>query len=148
MQVFIWLGLCLVVVIAWGILGIFEKLATDHLRPAVALVWVAIGFMLLQAFAVPTSFWRYPTSSLAWALANGVLCAFGFLALLSAMRHGGRVSIVEPLSALYPALVAFLAPQLFGERATLQRSLGVACALAAVLFLTADSKAGQESTRK
>jgi len=100
MQVFIWLGLCLVVVIAWGILGIFEKLATDHLRPAVALVWVAIGFMLLQAFAVPTSFWRYPTSSLAWALANGVLCAFGFLALLSAMRHGGRVSIVEPLSAL------------------------------------------------
>src|SRR5215475_2628680 len=145
MQFFIWLGLCLIVVIAWGVLGLFEKLATDHLPPAAALVWVAIGFMLLQAVAFPHGFWRYPTSSLLWALANGVLCAFGFLALLSAMRHGGKVSIVEPLSALYPVLVAFLAPRLFGEQPTLPRILGVVCAFAAVLFLTTSPKQNQES---
>jgi bacterial/archaeal transporter family protein len=143
MQFFLWLALCLVVVIAWGVLGLFEKLATDHLPPAAALVWVALGFMLLQGVAFPHAFWRYPTPSLMLALANGVLCAFGFLALLSAMRHGGKVSIVEPLSALYPVLVACLAPHLFGEQPTLRRSLGVACAFAAVLFLTANPKEQQ-----
>lgn len=143
MQFLLWLGLCLIVVVAWGVLGLFEKLATDYLPPAAALVWVAIGFMLLQAVAFPHAFWIYPTSSLLWALANGVLCAFGFLALLSAMRHGGKVSIVEPLSALYPVLVALLAPHLFGEQPTLRRSLGVACAFAAVVFLTADPKESQ-----
>ncbi|HWY69809.1 MAG TPA: EamA family transporter [Terriglobales bacterium] len=147
MQFFLWLGLCLIVVIAWGVLGLFEKLATDHLAPAAALVWVAIGFMLLQAVAFPHVFWRYPTSSLIWALANGVLCAFGFLALLLALRHGGKVSIVEPLSALYPVLVAFLTPHLFGERASLQHSLGIACAVAAIVLLTADTKEIRESGR-
>jgi bacterial/archaeal transporter family protein len=140
MQFIAWLGLCLIVVIAWGVLGVFEKLATDHLAPAAALVWVAIGFMLLQAFAFPHAIWSYPTSSLIWALANGVLCAFGFLALLTAMRHGGKVTIVEPLSALYPVLVAFLAPHLFGEQPSLHRSLGVACAFAAVVLLTGEPK--------
>ena len=148
MQFFLWLGLCIIVVIAWGVLGLFEKLATDHLAPAAALVWVAIGFMLLQAVAFPHAFWRYPSSSLVWALANGVLCAFGFLALLSALRHGGKVSIVEPLSALYPVLVAFLTPSLFGEHATLQHSLGIACAVAAVVLLTADIKETRESSKQ
>jgi bacterial/archaeal transporter family protein len=147
MQFFLWLGLCIIVVIAWGVLGLFEKLATDHLAPAAALVWVAIGFMLLQAVTFPHVFWRYPTSSLIWALANGVLCAFGFLALLLALRHGGKVSIVEPLSALYPVLVAFLTPHLFGERASLQHSLGIACAVAAVVLLTTGAKETRESGR-
>jgi len=147
MQFFLWLGLCLIVVIAWGVLGLFEKLATDHLAPSAALVWVAIGFMLLQAVVFPYAFWRYPISSLTWALANGVLCAFGFLALLSALRNGGKVSIVEPLSALYPVLVAFLTPHLFGERTSLQHGLGIACAIAAVVLLTADTQESRESGR-
>ena len=140
MQAFIWLGLCLIVVMSWGVLGVFEKLASNELPPARALVWVAIGFLLLQAsMAFPHGFWRYPTSSLIWGVMNGVLTAVGFLALLSAMRHGGKASIVEPLSALYPILVAFLAPALFGERASLQHTAGVLCAFLAVIFFTLET---------
>ncbi|HWC16333.1 MAG TPA: EamA family transporter [Terriglobales bacterium] len=148
MQFFIWLGLCLVVVMSWGVLGVFEKLASDELSPARALVWVAIGFLILQAsIAFPHAFWRYPLSSLTWGLVNGLLTAVGFLALLSAMRHGGKASIVEPLSALYPVLVAFLAPRFFGERASLQHTMGVVCAFVAAVLFTLERSEEVNSAR-
>ena len=147
MHPLIWLGLCLAVVMSWGVLGVFEKLASDQMAPAKALVWVAIGSILLQtSIAFPHGFWRYPPSSLIWGLVNGVLTAVGFLALLSAMRHGGKASIVEPLSALYPVLVALLAPHFFGERTSIHHFAGIACALIAVLLFTADrSESKRES---
>jgi bacterial/archaeal transporter family protein len=137
MHPFIWLALCLVVVLSWGVLGMFEKLASNELPPARALVWVAIGFIVVQAGVVfPHAFWRYSAASLTWGLVNGVLTAFGFLALLSAMRHGGKASVVEPLSALYPVLVACLAPTFLGERTSLAHGAGILCAFVAVVLFT------------
>ncbi len=142
MQPLLWLALCLVVVTSWGILGVFEKLASNELPPTRALVWVAIGFIVVQAGVVfPHAVWRYSAASLTWGLVNGVFTAVGFLALLSAMRHGGKASVVEPLSALYPALVAFLAPTFLGERTTLAHTMGIVCAFVAVVLFTLERPA-------
>jgi len=142
MHPIIWLALCLVVVMSWGVLGVFEKLASNDLPPARALLWVAIGFILVQAAVVfPHAFWQYSAASLTWGLVNGVFTAVGFLALLSAMRHGGKASVVEPLSALYPVLVAFLAPAFLGERTSLLHTVGILCAFVAVVLFTLDRPA-------
>lgn len=147
MHSYMWLLLCLVVVMSWGVLGVFEKLASNYLTPESALIWVAIGFMLLQPLiASPHSLLQYSTASLIWALVNGVLTGLGFLGLLSAMRHGGKASIVEPLSALYPVLVVLLAPSLLGEKVNLVRGLGVACAVIAVVLLMIETSDGTASS--
>jgi len=136
-----------VVVISWGVLGVFEKLASEELPPDRALVWVAIGFILVQVAVVfPHAFWRYSTASLTWGLVNGVLTAVGFLALLSAMRHGGKASVVEPLSALYPVLVAFLAPAFLGERTSLTHTVGILCAFVAVVLFTFERPAERQES--
>jgi transporter family protein len=148
MHTYLWLGFCVIVVMSWGVLGVFEKLASNLLAPESALIWVALGFMLLQPLiASPQSLTIYSRASLMWALLNGVLTGLGFLGLLSAMRHGGKASIVEPLSALYPVLVVLLAPSLLGEKVNLLHGMGVAFAVIAVVLLTREKATTVSSQR-
>src|ERR1700704_4367982 len=106
-----WLWLSAPVLVSWGTLGLFQKLAMNHISASAALVWAAAGFMLLQPFLFPgASIFEYSSTSVGWALLNGVFNGLGFLSLLAAMRQGGKASIVEPLTALYPVFVVLLAP--------------------------------------
>jgi len=57
------------------------------------------------------------------------------------MRHGGKASIVESLSALYPVLVVLLAPFLLREQLSALHLLGVCCAAVAGILLSAESPA-------
>jgi uncharacterized membrane protein len=82
---------------------------------------------------------EYSTTSLGWALLNGVFNGLGFLSLLAAMRHGGKASIVEPLTALYPVFVVLLAPALLHESIKPLHGLGIACAVIGGMLLSAET---------
>jgi uncharacterized membrane protein len=98
-----WLWLSALVLVSWGTLGLFQKLAMNHISASAALVWATAGFMLLQPLLFPgSSVFEYSTKSLGWALLNGVFTGLGFLSLMAAMRQGGNASIVEPL---YPTVL-------------------------------------------
>ena len=143
----VWLWLCLLVLLSWGALGVFQKLAMNHIAAEPALVWAAAGFMLLQPLVFPTAnVLAYSAGSLTWAVLNGVFNALGFLSLLAAMRHGGKASVVEPLSGLYPVFVVLLAPVLLHEQLSPVRALGILCALIAGLLLSADNSQQQART--
>jgi transporter family protein len=60
------------------------------------------------------------------------------LSLLAAMRNGGKASVVEPLSALYPAFVVLLAPALLNEHIRVLNGAGIVCAIIAGVLLSAD----------
>ena len=134
-----WFWLSIFVLLFWGVLGVVQKVAVTHIPAENAFVWAAAGFMLLQPILFPTgSVLSYSPKSIVWALLNGAANAVGLLSLLAAMRHGGKASVVEPLSALYPAFVVLLAPALLHERIHALNGAGVVCAVIAGVLLSAD----------
>ena len=138
----LWMSLFALVLLSWGAVGVLQKMAVDRIGAQTAMVWVAAGFMLLQALVFPTiSVLHYSSSSLLCAVLNGVCNGLGILCLMAAMRHGGKASIVESLAALYPVFVVMLAPALLRERLSAFHLLGVGCAVLAGVLLSAESPA-------
>jgi bacterial/archaeal transporter family protein len=135
-----WLWLSALVLLSWGTLGLFQKLAMNHISASAALIWAAAGFMLLQPLLFPSrSIFEYSTKSMAWALLNGMFNGLGFLCLMAAMRQGGKASVVEPLTALYPVFVVLLAPVLLHESIKPLHGLGIACAVIGGMLLSAET---------
>ena len=132
-----WFFQAVVILLAWGIVGLLQKLSTNHLSAESALIWLVVGFILLEPLFYPgKEILAYSATNLGWALLSGVLNALGSWALLAAMSSGGKASIVAPFTALYPLVVVFLAPLLLHESITLLQGVGVLCALSAVVLLS------------
>ena len=132
-----WFFQAVVILLAWGIVGLLQKLSTNHLSAESALIWLVVGFILLEPLFYPgKEIFTYSATNLGWALLSGVLNALGSWALLAAMSSGGKASIVAPFTALYPLVVVFLAPLLLHESITLLQGVGVLCALSAVVLLS------------
>jgi uncharacterized membrane protein len=140
MNLSLWLGLSILVLLSWGMVGVFQKLAVNRISTETALAWVSAGFMLLQPLVFPSvSVFSYSSSSLICALLNGICNGFGILFLMAAMRQGGKASIVESLAALYPIFVVVLAPLLLREKLSAFHLVGAGCAVLAGILLAAES---------
>jgi transporter family protein len=137
MQLPSWFWFAVIVLLAWGIVGILQKLSTNYISAESSLIWLVVGFSMLQPLLYPGRvLFDYSARSLAFALLSGVFNALGAWALFAAMKSGGKASIVAPLTALYPLVVAVVAPFLLHEPLTLTQGAGVACALVAVVLLS------------
>jgi len=132
-----WFWFTILVLAAWGSVGLLQKLCTNYISAESALIWWWVGCLLLQPWLYPgTSLFVFSTRSLMWALMSGVLNALGAWALLAAMKSGGKASVVAPFAALYPLPVALVAPLIFHESITALQGVGVLCALVAVVLLS------------
>jgi transporter family protein len=137
-----WFWFALVTLLAWGIVGMLQKLSTNYLSAEWALVWLAVGFFILEPWLYPGRIiFTYSGRSLAWALLSGMFNALGAWALLAALKSGGKASIVAPFTALYPIVVVFVAPFLLHESITPLQGVGILCALAAAVLLSAETPA-------
>jgi transporter family protein len=137
MQIPPWVWFAAVVLVSWGIVGLLQKLSTNYLSAESALIWLVVGFLLMEPFLYPgRTLLSYPVRSLAWALSCGLLNTLGSWALLAAMKSGGKASIVTPLTALYPLVVVLAAPVVLHESITRLQGIGVCLALAAVVLLS------------
>lgn len=132
-----WFWYAMVVLIMWGIVGLLQKLSTNYISAESSLIWLVVGFSLLQPWLYPgKSLFAYSTRSVVWALLSGLLNALGAWALFAAMRGGGKASIVVPFTSLYPVVVAVAAPVLLNESLTMLQVMGVLCALVAAALLS------------
>ncbi len=137
MQLPPWFWLAAVVLISWGIVGLLQKLSTNHLSGESATIWLIVGFVLFQPLVWPgTAVLHYPMRGVARGLLSGSLNALGAWALLAALWSGGKASIVSPFTALYPLVVVIVAPFILHESITLLQGIGVLCALVAVVLLS------------
>ena len=133
----LWIGPTIVVLISWGVVGILQKLCTNYISAESALIWWLVGCFLLQPWLYPgKSLFSFSTRSFEWGLLSGLFNALGCLALLAAMKSGGKASIVAPFAALYPLPVALVTPVIFHEPVTLLQGIGIVCALVAVVLLS------------
>ena len=133
-----WILYALIVMISWGVLGIFQKLATDRISSESVLFWMIVGFALFEPFIYPgKQLFTYSRHGIAYGLMSGFLSNLGAFGLYAALRKGGKASVVVPLVSLYPLIVIAVAPFLLHESLTLTQGLGACCALASVVLLSA-----------
>lgn len=138
MQIPPWLWYCLLTVIAWGVVGILQKLSTNYISAESSLIWLVVGFLLLEPFFYPGSaILHYSRTNLTYAILSGLLNALGAWALFAALKSGGKASIVAPLTALYPIVVILLVPLILHESVSRLQWAGIACSLIAVVLLSA-----------
>jgi transporter family protein len=131
-----WFWLAVAALVLWGIEGIFYKLSTNHVSAESALIWLMVAFFIVSPFLSGGSpLFSYSRTSLFLGLLAGLLNAVASWALLAAMRHGGKASIVVPFTSLYPLIVTLAAPFVLNESITPLQGGGVICALVAVILL-------------
>jgi drug/metabolite transporter (DMT)-like permease len=130
--------------VSWGSADFLARFATRSVGSVRALLgmqfWGAIFVTILLFFAhdwghlFDGSGWR----AWAWGILAGAINTFAMLALYRSFEIG-KMSLVGPVSASYPALTVVLS--LFsGERLTLYRSIGILAALLGVFLVATGEK--------
>lgn len=131
-----WILYACATVVAWGVWGVFSKLASNYGRPRQTLLFqvagvMAFGFIVLsmERFHVPWS-----AQGFAWSAAAGFVNFFGFLTFFAAVEKG-KVSTVIAMSSLYPVVTIALSILFLHEKISSREGLGIACALLAGFLL-------------
>jgi len=125
--------------VLWGVWGVTAKFASQQIGMQ-ALLWgqvAALGlfplYFVLFKDMLPVE-WK--VHGIAWALVSGALGVGGTTVLYWLLRNA-PVSVVVPISALYPVVTVVLAYLFLHEELSPMRIAGVVCAIAAVWLLTA-----------
>lgn len=131
-----WLPPTLLAFLLWGAWSFLPKLTMRYIDPNSAVVYEAIGGLLIALGVLFLIGFKPATDVRGAALAviTGALGVAGALAYLYAMRSG-PVAPVATISALYPVLAIILAGLLLKEPISLKQGLGVVLGLIAMVLI-------------
>ncbi len=143
---FSWLWFALVVLIAWGASGIFQKLASNRISSESNMVLLALGYFVTQPFFLPGHpLSSYSTHAIVFGLCSGFFSNLSAWGQFEAMKLGGSASIVTVFTALYPLPVVLLSPLVLRERLTALQGVGILFAMIAVVLLSRTSERASQS---
>jgi drug/metabolite transporter (DMT)-like permease len=134
----------LLTAISWGGADFFARFATLRIGTLRAMFYMqGIGFVLLTIFLPWLGGWGHLSDGSgwqpwAWGLLGGALNGISTLALYRAFEIG-KMSVVAPLSASYPALTLLLSLS-GGGRLTAARTAGIFCVLFGAIAVAAGEK--------
>src|SRR5260221_77925 len=144
--------------VSWGSADFLARFATRTLGSLRAVFWMqALGAVFVTILLLFAHDWGHLFGGSgwqpwAWGILAGAINTFAMLSLYRAFAIG-KLSLVGPVSASYPALTVVLS--IFsGERLTLYRVLGIVAALLGVMLVAAgeepppDSNSVQKSIGK
>ncbi|HET9802613.1 MAG TPA: EamA family transporter [Candidatus Acidoferrum sp.] len=125
--------------LAWGTSDFLARFASRRIGSLRALLYMQLwGLLLLTYFQIHVHSWGHLFDGSGWRPWGwGILAGvFNSLAMLAFYRclEIGKISVVAPLSASYPALTLILS-MFTGERLTAARLCGIACTMAGVLLV-------------
>lgn len=135
-------------ILLWGISGLLQKLATNHVpAKSAALIYLA-AFLPIALLLAAREPWPTVITTRTWelALALGFFLGFGNLAVLAAFARGGKASIIAPLGSLYPMVSVPIAVFVLGETVVRREWLGIVMALTSVVALAMETQPAVEST--
>lgn len=134
----LWLVFALVALTLWGLAGVTQKLSSNHISPELSTIWFSAAFVPIAVVVVGTQTLNWHVPAVGWFLAilGGTLNGLGVLTCFAAFRHGGKATIVVPLTALYPLLTVSLAVPIFRERLGRRECIAIVIALAATAALS------------
>lgn len=121
----------------WGFWGFFCKIAAQrgldwkgiYIYSSSLTVLMTGIFLFSVKFQVPGS-----VSGKLAALGAGIVGTGALLCFYTALTHG-KISIVVPVSSLYPAVTIILALIFFKEKVSMYNVVGMVLALCAIYFL-------------
>ncbi|HEY1423096.1 MAG TPA: DMT family transporter [Candidatus Acidoferrum sp.] len=141
--------------VAWGSSDFLARFASRSVGSARALLGMqAWGLLFITILMVFSRDWGHLFDGSgwqpwAWGILAGVITTSAMLALYRAFEIG-KLALVGPVSASYPALTVILS-LLSGERLSLHRAVGIVAALLGVILVAAGEKtssdAGAEKSR-
>jgi len=125
-------------IVFFGVGTFLGKMALENETPIAIYIFEGIGTLTVVA-VVALWFWKdtiVAMGNINWiGYAFGICYGLGTVTFIMALKHW-PASIVTPLSTLYVVITVILAIIFLGEAITLKTGIGIACALAAVFFLT------------
>lgn len=143
LSLFIWVMLT---ILAWGIFGFAAKCSTHHFSksnctPYHSLLYQPLGYALGGAlYGLITTNFQLETEpwGILWAFLTGLFLGLGLIFFIKALAQQ-TVSIVSPLTALYPIITLFLAFTIAREAVAIIQGIGITIALIAIWLLNGGS---------
>ena len=135
--------------LTWGGADFIARFATHRIGALRSMLYMQlIGFLLLSFFLPRLGGWGHLADGSgwqpwAWGFLAGCLNAASGLALYRAFEIG-KMAVVAPLSASYPALTLLLS-WLTGERLSGVRIVGIICTLVGVVVVAGGEKTPDEN---
>jgi transporter family protein len=131
-----WLLPVLSTFIFWGLWGFLPKITTRTITPMSAMIFEAIGGVLVAGLAFLSGGYRLELSSqgVFLALLTGIFGILGAWTYLQAVSTG-KVSLVVSFTALYPILSILLAVLFLGETLNARQGVGIFFALLSMLLI-------------
>ena len=132
-----WLTYALLCIIAWGTWGFVAKLGADQIAPGPLQILATAGTLplALVAFLQPRMRLEKDGRGITYGILNGVLSGIGLLAYYAAVSRG-KVSVVGPVTSLFPLLTVGLAFIFLRERLNRVQVAGVALSLVAIAIFS------------
>jgi drug/metabolite transporter (DMT)-like permease len=139
----------LLTALTWGGADFIARFATHRIGALRSMLYMQLtGFFLLSIVLPALGGWGHLADGSgwqpwAWGFLAGCLNALSGLALYRAFEIG-KMSVVAPLSASYPALTLLLS-WMTGERLSIVRIAGIICTLVGVVVVAGGEKTPDEN---
>ena len=127
-----------VAILLWGVWGILLKQASVHLNPLNNLVFSGMGSLAVVGLSIILLGGKLEFSSsrgIIFSVLAGFIGTLAVLFFIYAVSKG-RVSVVVPLTSLYPIITLVLAVLVLGESISIRQGFGIGFALIALLLLS------------
>jgi len=140
-----WMLFSLVGLFSSGVANLLIKSATNHVSPDLVTIIVLGTILVLTVILVFTqSFsWHMSNKDLIACLVVGILGSTAFLTQTIAFSSG-IVSLVTPLSSLFPVVTVLLSVLLLGEKLTVNLIIAVLCSTIAGIAISIEKKTVSE----
>jgi uncharacterized membrane protein len=133
-----WLTYTLIATAIWGVWGIVSGLVSREVSPLVVQVISTLGTVPAALLLFLSPDWKQGTNiklGMLFAALTGLSGTAGNLCLLRALSLRGPVSVVLPVSGMFPLVTALLAMLLLRERLNRIQAVGFVVALAAIYLV-------------
>ena len=133
-----WVLFSVLSLLAWGLWAFLPKMALSCLDPKTAFMFEVIGGAitgLAVFFILRPSLAGAEIRGVIPALLTGMMGYFGLLCFMYAIRTA-KISIVAPLTALYPVISLALAVIFLREKINVIQFAGIILAMVAVVLIT------------
>ncbi len=132
-----WLAYALLCMFVWGTWGFVAKLGADRISPRPLQVLATAGAIPLALLALVQRRMRLEKDArgITYGILNGVLSGIGLIAYYAAASRG-KVSVVGPVTSLFPLLTVILAFIFLRERLNRLQVAGVALSLVAIAIFS------------
>jgi len=132
-----WLLPTLLTLFTWGLWAFLPKLAAKYIDPQSSIIYQVAGGLLVGLVVLVSvkGQVQFNVPGFTLSLAIGILGFFGAFMYLVAVSRG-PLTLVAPVTALYPMLAILLGLIFLGEAITLKQGAGIGLSIVAIYLIS------------